>query len=73
MLAKYEGYTDTIRKVPENYCLVYWDDEGKAHFDMDGATKEYRNKIEQGYKNWIEKDSWEQKEFLAHFVSEELK
>lgn len=72
MLAKYEEYSNTIRKVPENYCLVYWNEEGKACFDMDGATKGYRNKIEQGYNNWIEQDRFHLKEFLAHFISEEL-
>jgi hypothetical protein len=68
MLAKYEEYTNTVRKVPENYCLIHWDDEGTAHFDMDGATKVYRDKIEDAHEAWITLDPYNDKESLVDFV-----
>lgn len=36
--ARYEEGTDTIRSVPENYCLIAWQD-GQPIFDVDGATE----------------------------------
>lgn len=56
-LTKYEESTNTIRKVPENYCLIHWDNKGSVHFDMDGATKTYRNKVEEAHNIWFKNGS----------------
>ncbi|MED4284939.1 hypothetical protein P4679_23770 [Priestia megaterium] len=70
-LAIYQPYSDTIRKVPQNYCLICWDGENKPTFDLDGATKQYRDKVKKAYKVWIESVS-NNKEDLAQCVHLEL-
>lgn len=67
----YQPYSDTIRKVPQNYCLICWDEENKPIFDLDGATKQYRDKVEKAYKVWVESGS-NNKEDLAKRVHLEL-
>ena len=67
----YEEYTNTIRKVPQNYCLICWDQNGIAIFNLDGATKDYRNKVKIAYLNWLSLET-EDKNLLAELVAEQI-
>jgi hypothetical protein len=80
--ARYEIGTDTIRKIPENYCLIAWNENGDPIFDVDRATIKYRELIEESYNYWsiidfeqigIEKTGIEQKEVLATIISNKFK
>jgi hypothetical protein len=67
---------NTIRKEPENYCLIHFEDEqsgkrGEAKFDMDGATKGYRHKVKKAFKQW-ELIGINDLHLLADIVSAEL-
>lgn len=42
VLARYEAGSNTVRKVPENYCLIAFDGEGQPKFDAEAATLPYR-------------------------------
>jgi hypothetical protein len=76
--AKFEKITfpdvvvETIRKVPENYCLIAWDKDGNPQFDIDAATTEYRQVVKEAYDIW-ESQEIKKKEILATIVNNKLK
>lgn len=46
--ARYEEATETIRAIPQNWCLVHWIDETwklEPRYDMDAATEPYREMV----------------------------
>jgi hypothetical protein len=77
--AVYEPYTDTIRMLPENYCLIAWNADKTPNFDVDNAVKEGTKLItrfahEEYLKEHNQRSSDEaNKIWLAWFVSEMLK
>lgn len=49
----YEKYSDTIRLIPANYCLVAFGREGTKDFlEMDAATKQYLPILEESIKDY---------------------
>ena len=77
--AVYEQSTNTIRKYPENYCLIAWEggDITKPNFNVDAATVEYRHIIEKAHAEFTKninqrKSDRENKEWLAWLISEWL-
>ncbi|MCK2000563.1 hypothetical protein MZM54_04030 [[Brevibacterium] frigoritolerans] len=73
MQAIYQNGSDTIRKLPENYCLIAFRTNGdkEVDFDVDGATVPYREFVQDAYQKWQENDSKDKNE-LAALVSEEI-
>lgn len=53
VLARYEEGSNTVRKVPENYCLIKFDFDGEPQFDIDGASVPYRHLVKEGYQQWL--------------------
>jgi hypothetical protein len=72
VLARYEEGTQTIRKVPENYCLIAFDDNRTPRFDVDAATTSYRCLVERAWGDWV-KSEGSYRHTLAAFVSVALK
>ncbi|MGV2887564.1 hypothetical protein [Paenibacillus taichungensis] len=52
VLARYEAGSNTIRKVPENYCLIAFDKDDQPKFDVDAATIPYRDLVVTAYDKW---------------------
>lgn len=71
MQATYQNGSDTIRKIPENYCLIAFRTNGdkEVDFDVDGATVPYREFVQAAFQKWQENDSKDKNE-LAALVSE---
>lgn len=72
-LATYNEYSNTIRKEPENYCLISWNNkESKSpKFDVDSATIPYRIFVESAYKEWVS-GNVNDKNLLAKMVSDSI-
>jgi hypothetical protein len=72
VLAHYEEGSNTIRKVPENYCLIAFGQDGNPRFDVDGATVPFRRFVKEAYLRW-ELSGSNSKHRLAAYVSIALK
>ncbi len=86
LYARYEEFSNTIRKVPENYCLIAWENETFSHeegrmlggdlkkpiYDTDAATIRFRPACQRAYE-WFLLCGSTDKNILAKIVSEELK
>ena len=76
--ARYEPETDTVRHVPSNVCLIAFEGPTEARFDIDSASRPYRESAERAYKYFLqpvnqrmgERDA---KGWLAWLTSEYIK
>jgi hypothetical protein len=77
----FETYSNTIRSIPENYCLICWenDDINRPVFNMDGAvTEDIRNLCREAHAEFLKphnqrKTDQENKTWLCWYISEGLK
>lgn len=68
VLAKYQAGSNTIRKIPENYCLIAFDEVDQPKFDVDVMTTPYRDLVIAAYDMWQTTGS-KSKDRLAETVS----
>ena len=78
--ATYETYSNTIRKQPENYCIIAWEDGDitKPIFDVDAAQKPWRDIAQRAHAEFIKSHNQknsdrENKEWLAWLISQWIK
>jgi hypothetical protein len=72
VLARYEEGSNTIRKVPENYCLIAFTELREPIFAIDAATMPYRSLVEGAWGDWVKSEGIS-KDTLAALVSVVLK
>lgn len=54
ILATYEAGSNTIRKVPENYCLIsFLGSDEQPEFDVDHMVTAYQHLVKQAYGRWL--------------------
>ncbi|MGO4497835.1 hypothetical protein AB4114_18305 [Paenibacillus sp. 2RAB27] len=70
-MAGYEEGCNTIRKVPENYCLIAFREDDGPIFDVDAATIPHRDRIVGVFEKWLKSDG-QSKDILSAKVSQEL-